>query len=58
MRAICKAVAGAGIVLVILGVASFGSPSMLLPIAMIVSGAVMIGASAGAESKWTGRRST
>lgn len=53
MRAICKIVAGIGVVLVILGVASFGSPSMLLPVTMIVSGAVMVGASACMEGTCT-----
>ena len=58
MRAIWKVMSGIGFVLVLLGVACADSPSILIPAAMIASGAVMVGASAGAESRWTGRRST
>ena len=47
-----KAVGGIGFVLVILGIACAGSPSMLLPVAMIGSGVVMIGAAARLEAKW------
>lgn len=53
MKAIWTVISGTGFVLVILGTASLDSPSMLLPVTMIVSGAVMIGASAGLEEKCT-----
>ncbi|MCM1191988.1 MAG: hypothetical protein NC123_17060 [Butyrivibrio sp.] len=53
MRVLWKVTCGIGFVLVVLGVASFSSPSLVLPLSLIVSGAVMIGVSAGGESKWT-----
>lgn len=53
MRTIWNAISGTGFVLVILGIACAGSPSMLIPVTMIVSGAVMIGVSASRKGKWT-----
>lgn len=47
-----KAVGGIGFALVILGIACAGSSSILLPVTMIVSGVVMIGAAAWLEAKW------
>ena len=47
-----KAIGCIGFMLVILGITCAGSPSMLLPITMIVSGVVMIGAAAWLEAKW------
>lgn len=45
-----KCVGGAGFVLVILGVGCVDSPSLLVPLAMIVSGAIMT-AAAGLERR-------
>ncbi|MCM1192919.1 MAG: hypothetical protein NC123_15575 [Butyrivibrio sp.] len=53
MRVVWKVISGAGIVLVCLGVASIDSRSVLIPVAMIVSGAVMAGTSARGASEWT-----
>ena len=50
---IWKAISGIGFVLVILGSACADSTSILIPMTMMVSGAVMIGASARWEEKWT-----
>lgn len=47
-----KAVGSIGFMLVILGIACAGSPSLLLPVTMIVSGVVMIGTAAWLEAKW------
>lgn len=50
-----KCVGGIGFVLLILGVGCVDSPSLLVPLAMIASGAVMIWTAAGLENKWTKR---
>lgn len=52
MKTVWTIIEGTGLVLVILGIACAGSPSELVPAAMIASGAVMIGVSAGMEGKW------
>ena len=44
---------GVGFILVVLGVAGAGSQSILIPTAMLATGAVMIGVSARWEEKWT-----
>ncbi len=48
-----KITGGIGITLVILGIGCIESPSLLLPITMIVTGMVLAAASAGGEAKWT-----
>lgn len=53
MKAICAIISGAGFMLVILGTAGADSQSVLIPVTMITSGAVMIGVSAGWKEKWT-----
>lgn len=48
-----KFIGSAGFVLVILGVGCVDSPSMLLPIVMIATGAVLLAAYAVRKQKWT-----
>lgn len=48
-----KSMGGAGFALVILGVGCVDSPSMLVPIAMIATGALLLAAYAGRKQKWT-----
>lgn len=48
-----KIIGSTGFILVYLGIGCVESPSMLLPVTMIVSGVVMIWAAAGLEENWT-----
>lgn len=50
-----KIIGGTGFTMILLGIGCVDSPSMLLPVTMIASGAVMIWASAGLENRWTER---
>lgn len=47
-----KFIGAAGFVLVILGVGCIDSPSMLVPITMIGTGAALTALSAGGEARW------
>ena len=47
-----KFIGAAGFMLVILGVGCVDSPSMLVPIMMIATGAVLLAAYAGRKQKW------
>lgn len=48
-----KFIGAAGFVMVILGVGCVDSPSMLVPITMIATGALLLAAYAGRKQKWT-----
>mgnify|MGYP007110273823 CR=1 FL=1 len=48
-----KFIGAAGFMLVILGVGCVDSPSMLVPITMIATGALLLAAYAGRKQKWT-----
>ncbi len=47
-----KLMGAGGFVLVILGIGCVDSPSMLVPITMIATGAVLLAADAGLKQKW------
>lgn len=48
-----KIIGNTGFALILLGVGCVDSPSIFLPVTMIVSGVVMIWAAAGLEENWT-----
>lgn len=48
-----KFIGAAGFMLVISGVGCVDSPSMLVPITMIATGALLLAAYAGRKQKWT-----
>lgn len=53
MQTVKKIVSGTGFVLVLLGSCCVDSPSLLIPFAMIATGAVFLLAYAGLKRGWT-----